>query len=55
MKAITVRCNLACNALQQCRASECPLWVKSGLSSQRHSMSALPLKADIQTVGQNVR
>ena len=26
---------------------QCPLWVKSGLSSQRHSMSALPLKADI--------
>ena len=28
-------------------AQACPLWVKSGHSSQRHSMSALPLKADI--------
>ena len=29
---------------------QCPLWVKSGLSSQRHSMSALPLKADMLSV-----
>ena len=31
------------------------LRVKSEVSSQRHSMSALPLKADIQTAGQDVR
>ena len=27
---------------------ECPLWVKSGLFSQRHFMSALPPIADIE-------
>ena len=32
-----------------------PLWVKSGLPSRRHSMSALLLKADIQATGQHVR
>ena len=31
-----------------------PVWVKSGLSSRRYSMSALPLKADIQTAEQDV-
>ena len=28
---------------------------KGGLTSQRHSMSALPLKVDIHTTGQHVR
>src|SRR6476620_8148614 len=36
-------------------ALQCPLWVTSGLSSQRHSMSALHLKADIQTTERHVR
>jgi hypothetical protein len=29
----------------------CPLWVKSGLSSQHQSMTALPPKADISAMG----
>jgi putative oxidoreductase len=33
----------------------CPLWIKSELRSQRHSMSVLPSKADIETAGQDVR
>src|SRR5262245_39870391 len=36
-------------------ATKCPLWVKSGLSSQNHSMSALLPKADVATRPVNVR
>jgi hypothetical protein len=41
--------------LQPFWRQQCPLWVKSGLSSQYRFMSALPRKADIQTAGQDVR
>jgi hypothetical protein len=35
------------DCVDDCSAATCLLWIISGLSSQRHLMSALPLKADI--------